>query len=71
MRRDGIEAHQVEARIHHQAPTSTKLRLADHVIDNTGELEKTIEEADIVLEKICRSLSIDPNRYPKPPQDAA
>jgi dephospho-CoA kinase len=71
MHRDGLEAHHVRARLDHQAPASTKLRVADHVIDNTGELEKTIEEADIVLEKICRSLSIDPNRYPKPPQDAA
>jgi dephospho-CoA kinase len=71
MHRDGVEAQQVRARLDHQAPASTKLRVADHVIDNTGEREKTIEEADIVLEKICRSLSIDPNRYPKPPQDAA
>jgi dephospho-CoA kinase len=71
MHRDGVEAQQVHARMTSQAPASTKLRLADHVIDNTGELEKTIEEADIVLDKICRSLAIDPNRYPKPPQDAA
>jgi dephospho-CoA kinase len=71
MHRDGVEEHHVHARLNHQAPASTKLRLADHVIDNTGELEKTIEEADIVLEKICRSLAIDPSRYPKPPPDAA
>jgi dephospho-CoA kinase len=71
MHRDGADEPVVRARLDSQAPQSTKLRLADHVIDNTGELEKTIEEADIVLDKICRSLSIDPNRYPKPPQDAA
>lgn len=71
MHRDGSEEHQIHARLSSQAPQSTKVRLADHVIDNTGELEKTIEEADIVLDKICRALSIDPSRYPKPPQDAA
>ena len=71
MHRDGMEEHQVQARMESQAPQSTKLRLADHVIDNASELEKTIEEADIVLDKICVSLSIDPARYPKPPQDAA
>jgi dephospho-CoA kinase len=71
MRRDGMEEHSVHARLDSQAPQSTKLRLADHVIDNTSELEKTIEEADIVLDKICVSLNIDPARYPKPPQDAA
>jgi hypothetical protein len=33
---------------------------------NTGD-----GEGVIVLDKICRSLAIDPNRIPKPPQDAA
>jgi hypothetical protein len=48
-----------------------KIRLADHVIDNSGELSETIERADQVLEAICRACSIDPQRYPRPPQDAA
>lgn len=71
MHRDGIEEQQVKARLQSQAPLSTKIRLADHVIDNSGELSQTIEQADRVLESICRAFDIDPNRYPRPPQDAA
>lgn len=71
MRRDGIEEQQAKARMQSQAPLSTKIRLADHVIDNSGELSHTIEQADRILEKICRAFDIDPNRYPRPPQDAA
>jgi len=64
MHRDGMEERQVHARMESRAPQSTKLRLADDVIDNASELEKTIEEADIVLDKVCVSLSIDPATYP-------
>lgn len=71
MRRDGVEEQQVKARLASQAPLSTKIRVADHVIDNAGELSETIEQADQVLDAICRAFSIDPNRYPRPPQDAA
>jgi dephospho-CoA kinase len=71
MHRDGMEERHAHARMESQAPQSTKLRLADDVIDNTGEVENTNEEADIVLDKICVSRSIDPARYQKPPQDAA
>lgn len=71
MHRDGAEENQVKARMASQAPLSTKVRLADHVIDNSGELSATIERADQVLDSICRAFSIDPNRYPRPPQDAA
>jgi dephospho-CoA kinase len=71
MRRDNVEEHHVKARLQSQAPLSAKISLADHVIDNSGELSQTIEQADRVLDSICRSLSIDPQRYPRPPQDAA
>jgi dephospho-CoA kinase len=71
MRRDGLEEQHVKARMATQAPLSAKIRVSDHVIDNAGELTKTIEQADRVLDAICRSLFIDPKRYPRPPQDAA
>jgi len=71
MHRDGVEEQHVKARMASQAPLSTKVRVADHVIDNSGELSETIEQADQVLEAICRKFEIDPNRYPRPPQDAA
>lgn len=71
MHRDGTDEHQIHARLASQAPLSTKIRLADHVIDNSGELGQTIEQADRVLDAICQSFEIDPSRYPRPPQDAA
>jgi dephospho-CoA kinase len=71
MHRDGAEEHQITARLASQAPLSAKIRLADHVIDNSGEVSHAIEQADQVLDSICRSFSIDPSRYPRPPQDAA
>jgi dephospho-CoA kinase len=71
MHRDGVEEPQVKAKLASQAPLSAKLRLADHVIDNAGELSQTIEQADRVLEAICRAFSVDIERYPRPPQDAA
>jgi dephospho-CoA kinase len=71
MHRDHADEHHVKARILSQAPLSAKVRIADHVIDNSGELNLTIEQADQVLDKICRSFFIDPRRYPRPPQDAA
>lgn len=71
MHRDGTDEPLVHARLASQAPLSTKVHLADHVIDNSGELALTIEQADRVLDAICRAFEVDPARYPRPPQDAA
>jgi dephospho-CoA kinase len=71
MRRDGSDEPTIHSRLASQAPLSTKIRLADHVIDNSGELAQTIEQADRVLDTICQAFELDPSRYPRPPQDAA
>ena len=61
--RDGSSVEEVEARLAAQLPLAEKLRRAEHVIDNQGSLEATLEQADRVLLQICRSLGVDPQRY--------
>jgi dephospho-CoA kinase len=61
--RDGSSEDQVRARIHAQMPLADKAKLADHVIDNDGPLERTLAETDHVLRAICQALDIDPGRY--------
>lgn len=62
--RDGGTAEQTLARIRAQMPLAEKVKVADHVIQNTGTLEELGERADAVLLSICAELSIDPARYP-------
>lgn len=64
--RDGASLEAVRARIAAQLPLREKVALADHVIDNDGELCATLARADEVLAAICRTFEIDPERYPRP-----
>jgi len=68
--RDQASLEQIRARISAQLPLAAKARVADHVIDNSGELDQTFARADTVLDAICRTLEIDPARYPRPHPDA-
>ena len=63
--RDDATEEQVRARIRAQLPLADKVKLADHVIDNSGTREATRQQADRVLDAICAALGIDPARYPK------
>ncbi len=63
--RDGRTEEEVRARVRAQLPLAEKTALADHVIDNDGSLAATLEQADAVLDAICRSCSIDVARYPR------
>lgn len=63
--RDDATEEQVRARIRAQLPLADKVKLADHVIDNSGTREATRQQADRVLDAICSELGIDPARYPK------
>ena len=65
-RRDGISADDARARIAAQLPLAQKLAVADYVIDNTGSLSDTLAQADRVLDAICRSRGVPPERYPPP-----
>jgi dephospho-CoA kinase len=62
-RRDGLSQEATRARLAAQLPIEQKLALADYVIDNTGSLAETRARADEVLDAICRTLSIPPERY--------
>jgi dephospho-CoA kinase len=63
--RDNGTEDDARARIRAQMPLSAKADRADYVIDNSGALETTLARADEVLDAICASLGIRPDRYPK------
>jgi dephospho-CoA kinase len=68
--RDGLGPDEVRARLSAQMPGTTKVNLADYVIDNDGPLGATIEQADRVLDSICEKLGIDARAYPRPQADS-
>jgi dephospho-CoA kinase len=65
-RRDRISAEAARARIAAQLPLADKLAVADFVIDNTGTLASTLEQADRVLDAICERFGVAKQRYPTP-----
>jgi dephospho-CoA kinase len=65
-RRDGLSETAVRARLRAQKPLAEKRSLADYVIENTGSLARLRAETDRVLDAICKSLGIAPERYPRP-----
>ncbi len=65
MTRDGCTEDEARARIAAQLPLEKKVEIADYVVVNTGDLEETRRQADATLDQICRSLEIDPARYPR------
>jgi dephospho-CoA kinase len=48
----GMTPEQVDARLAAQMPEHQKLRLADHQIDNSGELSHTLEQARQLFEQL-------------------
>jgi dephospho-CoA kinase len=57
-----IEA-QARARIAAQMPLAEKAKVADFVIDNSGDLEHTHQQADAVLDAILDQLQIERGRF--------
>jgi dephospho-CoA kinase len=55
MARDGATEAEARARIAAQHPLADKVRLADHVIDNSGTIEATLARADEVLGTILNA----------------
>jgi dephospho-CoA kinase len=66
MQRDGLPEAEVRARIAAQLPLEEKVRVADYVIHNDGQLEETRAAADRVLDAIAAEFSIPPERYARP-----
>lgn len=54
MQRDGLTEKEAKIRIACQMPLKEKTKLADFVIDNTQNIEKTKAEAARIFEKICK-----------------
>ncbi|MFZ5897315.1 MAG: dephospho-CoA kinase [Myxococcota bacterium] len=61
--RDRTSAERVQKRIDSQLSLAEKVRRADYVIDNAGSIERTHEQADRVLARICEAAGVDPSRY--------
>ena len=52
MARDGLTESAAKARIAAQMPSDEKIRFADYVIDASGSIESTLEQADAVYRKL-------------------
>jgi dephospho-CoA kinase len=64
--RDGASEADAKARIAAQLPLSSKIAVADYVIDNSGSIATLETRADEVLDAICWSRGIPKERYPTP-----
>lgn len=61
--RDVTSAERIQRRMAAQLPLAEKVQRADFVIDNSGSLTHTAEQADRVLASVCTRNGIDPKRY--------
>jgi dephospho-CoA kinase len=65
--RDGSTLEEALTRVRAQLPLAEKIAVADQVIDTGGSLADTAERTRVVLERLCRSLGVDPARYSTSP----
>ena len=54
MQRDGLSATQARQRIRSQLPLSAKVKVADHVIDNSGSLDNTRSQVRRLWDRLVR-----------------
>jgi dephospho-CoA kinase len=66
MSRDKLSDKDARARLAAQLPLEEKAAVADYVIENNRDLATLLERSDDVLDAICKSVDIDPARYPRP-----
>ena len=52
MTRDGLAESEAKARIAAQMPMEKKIRFADYVIDTSGSLKSTLDQVDIIYQKL-------------------
>ncbi len=60
MARDAMNAAEAEARVRAQMPLEAKRRVADHVIENDGDLAHLRRQADMVLDAIRAATGLPP-----------
>ena len=65
VKRDGLSESQAVLRLDAQAPNGTLQDAADYIIASDRPKAQTMRVADAVLNHICRSHGIDPERYPE------
>lgn len=59
IRRSGLALEEAQRIINSQLPLADKVRRADRVIDNTGSLEETWDQVDLLWRELQRENSID------------
>ena len=55
-RNPNLSDQEVSARLKAQIPQENKINLVDFVIDNSGEIEKTLSQVDSGLKNLAKSL---------------
>lgn len=55
-RNPNLSDQEIEARLKAQIPQENKINLVDFVIDNSGEIEKTLSQVDSGLKNLAKSL---------------
>jgi dephospho-CoA kinase len=65
MARSTMSEDEVRARIRAQLPLEDKVRVADFVIENDGDIAALEPRADDVLDAVCQRVGVDPSRYPR------
>ena len=56
MARDGLTENEAKTRIAAQMPSEEKIRFADYVIDASGSLKSTLEQTDIIFQKLTQTV---------------
>jgi len=64
--RDGLGEAAIEARLSAQLPISTKLAVADIVVENSGSIAELDARADAALDAALTRLGVPVERYPRP-----
>jgi dephospho-CoA kinase len=65
-KRDGTNEAEARRRVLAQLPLAEKVKVADYVIENDGSIAEVEAKADVVLDAICASFGVGPERYPRP-----
>lgn len=56
MRRNGLTREQAVSRIQAQMPTTDKIAMADYTIDTSGSIESSIEQTEVIIDKLMSLL---------------
>ena len=50
----GLSREEIENRLKNQMPQEEKIKMSDYIIDNSGSLEQSRKQVDLLLEKLVQ-----------------